>query len=343
MRCRDPAVFASFVAASFPTTLPRRDRSFRRPPASAPALADSLTMTDDVHHPLRCDLALDELLTLDARGAASFVNQPRDVNENGRSYGGHSIALALLAAGRTVDAARSATSLQCTFLQGIRLDQAVTYQVTTLMDGKRFSLRHVRASQGTQAVLEAQVSFAKMGGPAALRHATAAPAGIALPEDSARADELPTQLGALLLARCGYSFAPKACLEFRIPRPQQLVPDGPAQNFEYWVRATSRPDGAHSDEAVLAYLSDWWLNYCTVATHLCDSDGALYVASLNHSLYFYGNQTADDWRLLVSESPIAAHGRAVATGRIYDRQGQFLAVATQECLLTERTAALTGA
>lgn len=107
------------------------------------------------------DLPMDRLLTLEDIGGGGFRNLPNDTNRNGRSYGGHSIAMALLAASQTVPEDHPAASLQFLFLSGALSGVQTDYQVTALQDGKRFSSRHIRAQQHSQIMLDAHATFAR--------------------------------------------------------------------------------------------------------------------------------------------------------------------------------------
>ena len=59
----------------------------------------------------------------------------------------------------------------------------------------------------------------------------------------------------------------------------------------------------------------------------------IYVASLNHAIWWHRPLRADDWLLFDCISPSGAIGRGLSIGRVYDRAGRLVASATQECLL----------
>jgi acyl-CoA thioesterase-2 len=96
-----------------------------------------------------------------------------------------------------------------------------------------------------------------------------------------------------------------------------------------------------SDEAALhaaafAYLSDYWINFAACIAHvrgMAEANVKLYVASLNHAIWFHRPLRADQWLLFDCVSPSGAFGRGLAVARIYARSGEMVASATQECLL----------
>jgi acyl-CoA thioesterase-2 len=63
------------------------------------------------------------------------------------------------------------------------------------------------------------------------------------------------------------------------------------------------------------------------------SQQPLYIASLNHCIWFHRAFSADHWMHFDSESPCAEGGRGLSMARIHDRNGLMLATATQETLM----------
>ena len=86
-------------------------------------------------------------------------------------------------------------------------------------------------------------------------------------------------------------------------------------------------------------MSDWWLNFSSVASHVRDmrTDEQLYISSLNHNIWFHRRFDADEWMLFESESPCAANGRGLSIARVRDVHGNMLATLTQESLMTPST------
>ena len=88
--------------------------------------------------------------------------------------------------------------------------------------------------------------------------------------------------------------------------------------------------------AAFAYLSDYWINFAACIAHvgaIADRGAKLYVASLNHAIWFHRPLRADYWLLFDCVSPSGAFGRGLTIARVYSRAGDLVASATQECLL----------
>ncbi|MBN0574673.1 thioesterase family protein, partial [Pseudomonas aeruginosa] len=88
----------------------------------------------------------------------TFRATVNDSNVNGRVYAGQLLGQALWAAAQTVPH-RVPSTLQATFLQGARPEDALEYKVEALQDGRRFSSRHIYGVQGTALVLSAHATF----------------------------------------------------------------------------------------------------------------------------------------------------------------------------------------
>lgn len=283
-----------------------------------------------------------ELLSLAPAGPTRFRSRFGDANAHDRAYGGQILGQALMAAAQTVPDGRQATMLQFLFLQGTVHEQPVDFEVTALQDGKRFSARHVRGSQaGGRKVFDAQVTFAVPWG-APSHGAAPVPASATLedPETLPRLADLPAAWSAAIQRTVGYLSETKDhVIDLRMPGAASGMPLDPAEPRQrFWLKACRElPEGAHLHAAAFAYLSDWWLNFCAVGAHveaLLARGQSLYVASLNHAIWFHHPVRADEWLHFDCISPSAASGRGLAIARVHDRAGRLVASATQECLMT---------
>ncbi len=281
------------------------------------------------------DLA--RLLALDTVAPGHYRTRFGDPNLNGRSYGGQTLGQALMAAGMGVGRDRLPTMMQFLFLQGAQPDRAIDLHVTVLQDGRRFSSRHVRGVQaGGRLVLDAQVSFAvPQPAPA---HAAPSAAGPAMPQDLPGLADMPPEWEADLRRLSGYSLHTKQCLEFRVPDVQrQVSPATAGPQLSFWLKARDvLPDDPFVHAAAFAYLSDWWLNFSSVAPHVRGLEAQqqrLYMSSLNHCIWFHRPVRADEWMHFDCHSPSAAHGRGLAIARVHDARGMMVASTTQESLM----------
>jgi acyl-CoA thioesterase II len=281
-----------------------------------------------------------DLLALASPQPGHFRSLLAEVNEHGRVYGGQLLGQALAAAARTIPANRPATAMQFMFLAGALPDLPIDYEVAGLQDGKRFSSRHVRGSQsGRRIVCDANVSFATaIDSP---EHMAPAAPDCGLDKDPESLPELSDIAGpeATTIERTlAYWFRSHVAIDFRAPFVDDLLrPDPNQPRMRFWIRMRRPlPDEAPLHAAAFAYLSDYWINYagCIAEVRpIAEAGSELYVASLNHAIWWHRALRADDWLLFDCVSPSGAIGRGLSIGRIYDRAGKLVASATQECLL----------
>lgn len=288
-----------------------------------------------------------EPLSLEPQSPTRFRNRCGDRNAHDRTFGGQVLAQALMAASHDVPAGRPATMMQFLFLQGALHREAIEFEVTALQDGKRFSSRHVRGSQsGGRFIFDAQVSFA---GPLAAPSHAAPVEPLALleaPENLPRLSELPVAWGTEVTRALGYALADKPAVDLRLPAVlgvrNGLCLSLPEPRLRFWLKTShALPDNPMLHAAAFAYLSDWWLNYAAVGGHLQTlgpEQQGLYVASLNHAIWWHRAFRADEWLHFDCRSPASGAGRGLTVAQVHDRIGQLVASATQECLMAPRGA-----
>lgn len=282
-------------------------------------------------------LDLAALLALDASEGGGYRSRYGEDNRNGRVFGGQLLGQALGAGQASVDPARVPSALRVLFMQGALPGQPIEYQVTPLQDGKRFSSRRVVASQQGRLLTDTQLTFQLPG--TGFEHALPPYASTPEPEQVLSMAQIHAS-GNPLFAGVDWRMFEKSCLELRLVAPEHhLVATSAAPSMAFWMRLRRKlPDDAAIHATALAYLSDYWINSAAITHHVPVRDGLskIYVASLNHALWFHRPCRADDWLLFCAESPSAQQGRALTNARIYDRHGVLLASAAQECLLALR-------
>ena len=217
-----------------------------------------------------------------------------------------------------------------------------TFDVAPLQDGKRFSARNVRGVQGgSRIVCDASVAFAKaMESP---DHAAPAPSDCGLdrnPEACARFEDIDAPGVHEIEQTLSYRFRPHPVIELRAPFVDDLMPglERGEPRMRFWIRLRQRlAEGPALHAAAFAYLSDYWINFAACNAHVrttSERGGTLYVASLNHAIWFHRPLRADEWLLFDCLSPSGAFGRGLTVARVYSRAGVLVASATQECLLS---------
>ena len=278
---------------------------------------------------------LPALLTLDEVAPLHYRSRYGDANLNGRAYGGQVLGQAMMAACLSVDASRAATMLQFLFLQGTDPAQPVDFEVSVLQDGKRFSSRHVTGTQGGKPVLDATGTFA-LTLPAP-RHSDASTAHESAPEELPALSGMPASWEAGLRRLGGYSLRGKPSIEFRVPDiAQQVDPQRATHSLRFWLKTKHPlPNEGAMHASAFAYLSDWWLNFSSLGGHVRDlaDDERLYIASLNHCIWFHRPFPADQWMHFDSHSACAEAGRGLSIAHVHDQQGQLIATASQQCLM----------
>jgi acyl-CoA thioesterase-2 len=270
-----------------------------------------------------------EILTLEE--VAPDLFRGRNGSDGWRSvFGGQVLGQALAAASLTVGEDRPAHSLHAYFLRGGAFDQPIFYQVERERDGRRFSSRRVVASQNDRPIFTLSASF-HAGEPGVERWEPMP--DVPMPED------LPTIQDLIASAPGGSQMAraiqrPVELIEVRTVDgyiPLAPVP-GPAAGM-FWFRASDVSSGSPAlDRAALAYASDLFLLSVLIRPHR-DTIASGDTTSLDHALWFHEGFRADEWMLYVQSSARSGHGRGMAGGRIYTRDGRHVATVVQEGLI----------
>jgi len=271
---------------------------------------------------------------LDAVGPDRFAVEP-EAGTFDRVYGGQSLAEAMLAAAKTVDAPRRLHSAHAYFLRLGDPTRPAVYSVDRLRDTRSFSVRQVRAEQDGLAIISATFSFAAPT--SGIQHQVAMP-------DAPPPEEILPRDVALLALHDGH--LPK---NVGVPWPIDLrhvdqppwerrIGDG---RHRVWMRADEQlPDDPLLHNCLLLYASDLTMADAVTNQHpivwedLIAARG-LFGASLDHAFWLHAPARVDDWLLHVQESTRAADGRGFATGRFFDRAGVLVASVAQEIFIKQ--------
>jgi acyl-CoA thioesterase-2 len=237
-----------------------------------------------------------------------------------RVFGGQVIGQALAAAGATVDPHRRPHSLHAYFLRAGSSAEPIQYVVSTLREGRSFSTREVRASQGAGPIFTMTASFheAEPG----LDHqvpAPSAPPPETLPRIADRPEAWPD------------IYREWSSVDIR------HVKDDRAHQYgsRSWMRVTSPlPDDPLLHACILACISDLTLLSVTLVPHAIPPRHEDHlVASLDHSVWFHRDCRVDDWLLYDQTTPSMSDSLGLAHGRILTADGTLVASVAQEGLV----------
>ena len=104
----------------------------------------------------------------------------------------------------------------------------------------------------------------------------------------------------------------------------------PFQNV--WMKANGKlPDDPVLQVCVLTYASDLTLLDTSLLPNGDDLGvGEVFMASLDHAMWFHRPFRADEWLLYDQQSPSAHGGRGLGQGRIYTQDGRLAVSVIQE-------------
>ncbi len=263
----------------------------------------------------------------------------RDVG-TGRVYGGQVFAQALVAARRTVGEGRETHSVHGYFLREGDFRAPIVYFVDRPRDGRSFTSRRVTAIQHGEAIFHLSASF-HIEEPG-LDHQLGMPS-VPAPETltneldtiRARADRIPEPLRGILTQDRPLDVRPIVPADpFRAPQA------GPAEDArrQVWFRVTERiGDSPMLHQAVLAYASDYGFLPTALIPHgIGFRDPRLFIASLDHTIWFHRPFRADEWLLYTCDAPSAFGARGFVRGAVYTQSGVMVASVAQEGLMRLR-------
>jgi acyl-CoA thioesterase-2 len=255
---------------------------------------------------------------------------------HGRVFGGQVLAQCLVAAQRTVDAARIIHSMHGYFLRPGKLRAPITFAVDRIHDGRSFATRRTQAFQDGQPIFSMIASFqVEEGG---REHQAAAP-------DVPAPEQLLTQTAFVtgVNHESGEELLFESSFDVRfVPGPLELEVDGHTVPHDaVWMRTLrTLPDDPDLHRATLAYASDFILMRSVLNQHGLSwaAHPHMKAASLDHAMWWHRFGRADEWLLFVQRSPSSSGARGLALGRIYDREGHLLVSTAQEGMLRVPTA-----
>jgi acyl-CoA thioesterase-2 len=247
-----------------------------------------------------------------------------------RVFGGQVAGQALVAAARTVDDEHHVHSLHAYFLRPGDPTVPILYEVDRIRDGRSFVTRRVVAIQHGKPIFHLQSSFqnVEVGFDHEFPMPDEVPDPDALPDFKERWKDYIEMMGddfdrdrPIDTRNCDWQLG---------DRKQALPP-----RQRVWLRADGvLPDDPVLHACVVTYASDMTVLDTSLLPHGSDAmDQQLFMASLDHAMWFHRPFRADEWLLYDQDSPSASGGRGLARGLMFTREGQLAVSVVQEGLI----------
>ena len=100
------------------------------------------------------------------------------------------------------------------------------------------------------------------------------------------------------------------------------------------MKATGRlPDDPVLHACVLTYASDMTLLDTALLPHGLGPVDNVFMASLDHAMWFHRPFRADEWLLYAQDTPSASGGRGFARGDVFTADGKLAVTVVQEGLI----------
>ncbi len=268
-----------------------------------------------------------ELLALARTGDTSWTAPGLPRTDEPRLFGGALIAQAILAA--SVDAP-ACHALHAFFIGVGEKETAFDIGVVRTRDGRSFATRQIEIAQSGRLLLAGYSSH--HNGDPGPEHQAEMPD---MPPPEGLADQLEGRSArAVAAGRPAPDYLLSRMLDIR---PVELPQTGAQPERALWVRPRAAFTGdAAMHRAVVGFASDVGLVHVGLLRHGRPDNPALQAASLDHSIWFHGAVTADDWLLHVQHSPVARGGRGFSRGSVFTRDGRLVASVAQEFLARTR-------
>ncbi|HEV7759113.1 MAG TPA: acyl-CoA thioesterase II [Acidimicrobiales bacterium] len=252
---------------------------------------------------------------------------PKDDRQ--RVFGGQVAGQALVAAARTVGDDRLVHSMHAYFLRPGDPSIPILYEVDRIRDGRSFTTRRVVAIQHGQAIFNLSTSFQVPE--EGLEHdfeMPEVPPPDGLPDRRARMARFADKLGDLLDRPQSID---TRVVDWDFDDRAEALP--PFQRV--WLRADGKlPDDPLLHTIVLTAASDMTLLDTALLPHGGSwFEPTLFMASLDHAMWFHRPFRADQWLLYSQDTPNATSGRGLARGLVFTQEGTLVASVVQEGLI----------
>ena len=245
-----------------------------------------------------------------------------------RVFGGQVAGQALVAATRTVEPGRDVHSLHAYFLRPGDPTVPILYEVDRIRDGRSFTTRRVVAIQHGKAIFNLQASFhvPEEG----LDHQAPMP-DVPPPEDL---PDFTTRMAPYQEAMGDWFHRPRPIdmryVDWNPPDRREPLP--PYQRV--WLRADGAlPADPVLHACVLTYASDMTVLDTALLPHGGSVGEPIFMATLDHAMWFHRPFRADEWLLYDQDTPSASGARGLGRGSIFTHDGHLAVTVVQEGLI----------
>ncbi len=247
-------------------------------------------------------------------------------------FGGQVLAQSIAAAYRTVDEPHALHSIHAYFIRAGDWNIPIIYEVDRIRDGRSFTTRRVIAIQHGRAIFDMALSFHKPE--PGINHAVPMPD--VPPPEALRGDrEVFVEIARHQPDVGRFAFRFEAIDSRQVERIRMTDADTHPPVKHSWLKTRDPlPDDPEVHLALLAYMSDLDFMSTSMLPHgQGHMRGNVRGASVDHSLWFHRPFRADEWLLFAKESPNAGGARGFVRGQFFNRQGELVVTAAQECLI----------
>lgn len=274
-----------------------------------------------------------DILTLEQKSEDVFVGYNLDIGSP-QVYGGQVLSQSLAAAAETVVDDRYLHSMHGYFVRRGDNAKPIRYEVEVVRDGGSFCTRRVRALQDDRVIYITAASY--QINEEGLEHQSAMP-NVSQPESLSSFPEIFRKLAEEFDIKPKGIFSEESPIIFRPVNYYNPFDPGirPAESH-VWFKPNGHVNVSRKDfdKILIAYASDFNLLMTSLLPHdISMFTHPMFVASLDHAMWFHKSYDMSDWMLYEIKSPYAGNARGFCTGRIYSRDGSLLASVTQEGLI----------
>lgn len=251
-----------------------------------------------------------------------------------RVFGGQVLAQSLYAAYQTVPEDRILHSMHGYFILAGDISMPILYEVDRIRDGGSFTTRRVNAIQNGKAIFSLISSYQSIQ--EGFDHQILMPN---VPPPDALVSDL-TLLEAIKDKAPEFykNFAHPRPIEFRpVEKLNPLIPQSQQPFRHVWIKANGElPNDLKLHQIILAYASDYNLLGTATLPHLDKiSLNKVFMASLDHAMWFHRDFRIDEWLLYALDSPSASNSRGFTRGNFFTQDGKLVASVVQEGLIRE--------